>query len=176
MNNVVNMKAFKQNLTGFFLESKACVVKTLRIAIINKYKFWGDIKSIFPYLNYFLTTFGNIRITHLIYLNTLQIRLSIPRHPLLQVGAPYSTSVGGRFLLRRYVFLLGLAASAILYPTPAGISLGITASAILSTGDHRHRSLDVQLCWTSSLDYYSTLSSKIPFFTSLFPTFILLFN
>ena len=73
------------------------------------------------------------------------------RLPLLQVGVvSYSASVGVELLLRRYVFLLGLAASAILYPTPAGIPLGITASAILSTGDYRtgdyrHRSLDVQL-------------------------------
>jgi len=39
MSNVVNMKAFKQTLTVFFLESKTCVVKTLRMAIKNKYKF-----------------------------------------------------------------------------------------------------------------------------------------
>ncbi|ODA41696.1 hypothetical protein [Desulfosporosinus sp. BG] len=32
---------------------------------------------------------------------------------------------------------IGITASAILYPTPVRIPLGITASAILSTGDYR---------------------------------------
>jgi len=32
----------------------------------------------------------------------------------------------------------GKGGSAILYPTPVSISFGITASAILSTGDYRH--------------------------------------
>ena len=45
MNNVANIKAIKLNITDFFLVSKICVVKTLRIAMKNKYKFWGDINS-----------------------------------------------------------------------------------------------------------------------------------
>jgi|GEM_PF-3377915 len=40
-------------------------------------------------------------------------------------------------ILSAIVFVRGRALSAILYPTPEGIPFGITASAILSTGDYR---------------------------------------